>query len=362
MSSPAARRLMSTSLAVETVCMLPIGCYVLRKARFRPILQFAIPVYCVGEILLIVAAKYHVFGLLLFSMALTSVSRSAFETVKEVALLSGARCRPEAALLLALLSLSKKIGAMIGATLSDIVWAQALPNPPTRYLNGQTILSAERVHPLLAEHLAYSPGSAERNAIVRTYEKTQIPLLAIGAVAMLFAWVCVCKMDDVPLLEAEVELAQREEWAAENLRLQAIADADWGADLNRTLRDPKRREDLAAALEVDVARYRALEVLKEEDLRMTFLSRSNCDPRHIDDCLFAWGAHDHRVRLLGALEDDDRLQELLDKLQDEEVHKSFASALNSYQQRPCLLLIMKLLASGGVEPQMAARLSSPTQQ
>lgn len=137
-----------------------------------------------------------------------AVARSAIRAVKEVALLSGTPWRQDTTILLAILSLSEKIGGMMGATLSDILWANALPNPPTRYLNGQTILSAERVHPRLAEHLAYPRDSEHRRAMLRTYDTTQRTALIVAGVAMIFSLVCVLGMEDVDVEEADREMRE----------------------------------------------------------------------------------------------------------------------------------------------------------
>lgn len=356
------------SLTVETVCMLPMGFYVRRPGRFQRTLVSAVGWYFFGEVMLILAVRYHIFGLLVSGLVLTSMCRSTFEAVKEVALLSGARWRQDAAMLLALLSLSEKIGGMIGATFSDTLWAKALPNAPTRYLNAQTILTAERVYPLLAKHLAYAPGSPERNAIVQTYETTQLHAVAIGIAMMSFASACVYKMDNISLHSALKTFALQDQWARKYLKLQAMADSGWGGDLRNVLQDTHRRTDLAVALRVDNERFDALGAIKNDDDRLELLKvlesvklvrASVGSAEHLE----VWKGYDRRVELLKAAEDDEYRRNLLQTLEDTEQLAKYAAALHSYRHRLYLRDIEKLLdlrkVFFGDQPQEASEVGHP---
>lgn len=348
LSGPVARRLLSMSLAVETVCMLPMGLYVWRTGRFHRVLEGAAFLYLLAEVLLILAVRYQVFGLLVSSLVLTSMTRATFEAVKEVALLSGARWKQDTAMLLALLSLSDRVGGMIGATVSDILWAKALPNAPTRYLNAQTIWSAERVNSLLATHLAYPPGSPEGNATVQTYGATQLQSVAVGIGVMALACGCVSRMYDISLINAEKTFALQELWGRKYLKLQAMADSGWGEDLRNVLQDPSRRVGLAAALRVDSGRYAALEAIKNDDDRLELLrvlEAVELIPAGTGSATYleVWKGYDRRVELLKAAQDDAYRQDLLRTLEDADHLLKYAEALHSYRQRLYLREIEKLL-------------------
>lgn len=305
LSSSAARHVISMSTAVETVCMLPMGYFVRRKGVFRPVLLVAVPLYCLGQITFILGARFgRVFGVVVFSQVLTAVSRSTFEAVKEVALLSGAMRQQDAAILLALLSVCEKVGGMVGATLSDILWAKALPNPPSRYLNSQTILSAERIHPLLKEHLAYPVNSSERKTILRTYEATQRSSLIIGSCAMLFALVCVLKMANVNVLKKETVTDDR------RARVEKVV-TDAQAAICRREADHKAEEEYLAFLKNHHHVQEYLEAVRDKGRcgELQALRKG----RHVREYLRALEAYEYRIlhqEIMTAL-DSNRLFEFL---------------------------------------------------
>lgn len=172
---------------VETLWVLPIGLLVRHKGYFKPIVVVAVPLYGLGEVLMMQAPKFdHSVSRLMFSQVLMAVARSSFEALKEVALLSGSE-PVQVAVVLAILSVCEKVGGMIGSTFSDILWAEALPDAPRKYLSAESILSSERVHPELQKHTSFPKGSAERLAIQHTYDEAQKVTLIIGSVAMVFA-------------------------------------------------------------------------------------------------------------------------------------------------------------------------------
>lgn len=186
-SAEQARQFISITGVVEALWVFPIGLLVRAKGYFKPIILVAVPFYCLGEVLMMAAPTLdHSVPKLVFSQILLAISRSSFEAVKEVAILSSSE-PIDTAVVLAILSVCDKVGGMIGSTFSDIVWAEALPDAPRKYLSGEAILSAERVHPELQRQLSFPPGSAERIAIQHTYDEAQRITLIIGSVAMVFA-------------------------------------------------------------------------------------------------------------------------------------------------------------------------------
>lgn len=189
-----ARYFISMSTVVEVLWAVPIGLLVRQKGYFKPIIVVAVPLYCLGEVLMMQAPKFdHSVPRLIFSQVLIAMARSSFESLKEVALLSASE-PIDTAVVLAILSVCDKVGGMIGSTFSDILWAQALPNAPRVYLSAESILSAERVHPDLQRHISFPKGSAERLAIQHTYDEAQRLTLIIGSSAMAFAFVAALAM------------------------------------------------------------------------------------------------------------------------------------------------------------------------
>lgn len=203
-SAERARQLISVTGVVEALWVFPIGLLVREKGYFKPIILAAVPLYCLGEVLMMVAPAFdHSVSRLLFSQILLAIARSSFEAVKEVALLSASE-PIDTAVVLAILSVCDKVGGMIGSTFSDIVWAEALPDAPRKYLSAEAISSAERLHPELQRQLSFPPGSAERIAIQHTYDETQRTMLIIGSVAMVFALGCALVMRNDNILRVKL--------------------------------------------------------------------------------------------------------------------------------------------------------------
>lgn len=174
------RQMVAISTVVEAAWALPIGLLVRQTGYFKPIILVALPLYCLGGVLMIATPKLnHSFGRLVFSQVLLAVAHSSFDSVKEVALLSGGPVGSPS-IALALLSLAEKLGGTCGATLSDKLWNGVLDNAPKRYLTTDGILGSERVHATLAEHLCHPPGSAERIAIQKSYDDIQRLTLIIS--------------------------------------------------------------------------------------------------------------------------------------------------------------------------------------
>lgn len=182
--------------AAETTSKLGVGVLVWWKGNLKLIIVAGSFLYLFGELLLIAAPRNgHSTPLLITAEAFLAISRSSFDGVKEVALLHSAHLG-HTAILLAMLSVCDKVGGMIGATIADGVWAAALPDAPKNYLSGEAILSAERVHPFLKDHLALAPGSEARLAIQDVYDTTQMYTLVAGIVAMVLAVLCALAVDD----------------------------------------------------------------------------------------------------------------------------------------------------------------------
>lgn len=106
----------------------------------------------------------------------------------------------DSAVILAFLSLAEKLGGMVGATVSDKMWTSVLPNGPKRYLSAEAVLSAERTHPLLKQHLSYAIGSRERSAIQQAYNDVQRNSLIASCVIMAIGMACALVLRDINVL------------------------------------------------------------------------------------------------------------------------------------------------------------------
>lgn len=186
-----------------------IGVMVYWLGHFKPFIAAGAFIYLLGVLLLIAAQQTgHSVRLLIAAEALLAVSRSLFDGVKEVALLHSAHLE-KIPILLAMLSVCDKVGGMIGATIADKVWATVLPNAPKKYLSGEAILSAERDHPFLKEHLSLAPGSPERLVIQKTYDDTQLHTLIAASVAMVIALAAALTMRNVSVFPPRVKPSLR---------------------------------------------------------------------------------------------------------------------------------------------------------
>lgn len=170
--------------------MVAIGIYVRQTGRVTLIVWFAVPMYLVGAIGMILAqAVGHPIALFIVSHLTMAVSRSSFETVKEAIMLYFA-VADDSAVILAFLSLCEKMGGMVGAVLSDKFWADALPNGVKQYMSAESLLSSERIHPLLQQHLSHAIGSPERTLIQHAYDTTHRATLIVTITTMVVGLIC----------------------------------------------------------------------------------------------------------------------------------------------------------------------------
>lgn len=202
LSKSNARHITSATTVVEVVAMLFVGSYIRRFGHVTPFIRYAVPCYIVGGIIMVCAPKGEpVVGIVLFAVgqSIMAVSRSSFQAVKEVAVLYYASA-DDSAVILAFLSLAERLGGMVGATVSDKMWTSVLPNGPKRYLSAEAVLSAERTHPLLKQHLSYAIGSRERSAIQQAYNDVQRNSLIASCVVMAIGIACVLVLHDINIL------------------------------------------------------------------------------------------------------------------------------------------------------------------
>lgn len=226
--------------------MLPIGSLVRRTGYYKIILIGSAPMYSLGAVLMTRAPNYdHSESRLLFALVIATLSRSSFEAVKEVALLSSADDR-DAAIPFAMMSVWDKVGGMIGTTLADVLWSAVLPNGPRQYLSAEALSNPTREHPLLAQHLALAVGSPERLAVQKAYNGVQRTTLIIASAIMVLALGVALSMNNVNVLagrEASVRPApwlrrlyrrvfRRSSSRSPHLPAPADSEADIGTELN----------------------------------------------------------------------------------------------------------------------------------
>lgn len=337
MSSSKARYCISALSAFETLCMLFVGYYVRRRRVFKFVLLAAVPLYCLGLATFFFATTVgHAFGLFICSQMLIAIARSTFETVKELALIqnlwregfSGDSRLPT---LFAYISLSEKTGGMVGATLSDVLWARALRKPPTRYLNGQTILSAERVHPSLSEHLSYSDGSLERRAILYTYDTTLAISLMISIAVMGFAFLCLRGIWEPDNVEG-----QGTGESPDDIReIAPLFKQGRGKRIRDALNGPIHSQDMVDAYIFDRSEYKDILSMKPKGRRAAVAKTVTFTAPYADSdsLITALESLELRAELYQALKDEDYCQHMLETLQDETRRKQLVDALLSYDNR-----------------------------
>lgn len=320
--------------------MLPIGYYVRRKRVFKPMLLKAVPLYCFGLAVGISAITVgHSFGLFLCSQALIAAARSTFEAVKELALLEDMwrRERPNAQrmpTLFAYITLSEKIGGMAGATLSDILWSKALPNPPNRYLNSQTILNAERVHPALSKHLAYSEGSIERRAILYTYDTTQVISLLVGIVVMVAASLCLQRIRE----SDEISIQRKRQSINDTREIVTLLKQESGRKIRDALKTSIHSQDLVDAYLFDKSEFERLMSLDPKVRRMAVDLVTKEAPAwesiggaFFDSDVEALEDFELRQDMYLALKDESHCRRMLEALEDEKRREQQVDALLTYK-------------------------------
>ncbi|EIW66653.1 hypothetical protein TREMEDRAFT_70004 [Tremella mesenterica DSM 1558] len=168
---------------IATIWMLPTGNLIRRTGYYKWILLIGVPLYVLGEGLMI-RFRQPAFG------------GSSFTCVEQVAVLSVGSHNDSAAML-ALLGLFGYYGGAVGNSISGAIWTNTLPKYLKEYLPEETIDSWEDIYNDLDQQLSFPMGDPTRTAINEAYAVAQSRMLIAGTAVMALALVFTLMMRNI---------------------------------------------------------------------------------------------------------------------------------------------------------------------
>lgn len=188
---------------VAAVWMFPVGYLIRRTGYFKWILLIGVPLYTLGEGLMIYFRKPGTsIGWVVFCQILIALGGSSFTCIQQVAVLS-AGSHNDAAAMLALLGLFGYFGGAVGNSVSGAIWTNTLPEYLQRYLPAEALPEWEAIYGDLALQLSFPMGDPTREAVMLAYAEAQSRMLIAGTSIMGLALVCVLLIRNIKVSEIE---------------------------------------------------------------------------------------------------------------------------------------------------------------
>lgn len=186
---------------VAALWMFPVGYIIRRTGYFKPVLLVTVPLYILGEGLMIHFRKpgYSI-GWIVFTQILIAFAGSSFTSVQQVAVLAAGK-HNDAAALLALLGLFGYIGGAVGNSISGAVWTHTLPKALQANLPEEVLPDWESIYADLEMQLSYPIGDPVRTAIQMAYAEAQSRMLIAGTAIMALALLFTILMRNINVSE-----------------------------------------------------------------------------------------------------------------------------------------------------------------
>lgn len=195
----------STFDVVSGVCLLAVGFAITKTCRFRWILYWSVPLYLLGEGLMIYFRRPGVaVGYIVMCQILIALAGGAMIIVQQVAVLA-ASDHNNAASSLAFLSVFGNIGGAIGGSISGAIWQQTLPAALQRYLPESTLPDWKIIYEDLKTQLSYPKGTETRIAIEKAYSVAQSRMLIAGTAVMALSLIWMFVMRDLKLTKQQTK-------------------------------------------------------------------------------------------------------------------------------------------------------------
>lgn len=177
-----------------------VGLAIRKTARFKWILYGAVPIYILGEGLLIYfrTPGHGGIGLIVMCQIFMALGGSAIIICEQVAVLAAAS-HNDAASSLAILGVFGWIGGSIGDSVSGAIWTHTFSAALLKYLPEESLESFEDIYGSLDTQLAYEVGDATRTAISHAYADAQTYMVAAGTAFMGLALIAVFVMRNIKL-------------------------------------------------------------------------------------------------------------------------------------------------------------------
>lgn len=184
---------------ISGVWLLAVGFAIRKTNRFKWLLYGAVPLYILGEGLLIYFRRPgHGIGLIVMCQIFMAFGGSTIIICEQVAVLSAAS-HNDAASSLAFLAVFGWIGGSVGESVSGAIWTHTFPVALQKYLPEESAASWEEIYDSLDSQLAYPIGDASRTAISHAYADAQTYMVSAGTAFMGLALVAVLLIRNVRL-------------------------------------------------------------------------------------------------------------------------------------------------------------------
>ncbi|WWC71792.1 uncharacterized protein I206_105751 [Kwoniella pini CBS 10737] len=188
---------------VAGVWLFPVGYLVRRTGYFKWLLYIGVPVYILGEGLMIYCRKPgQPLGLIVFTQILIAWAGSSFTLVEQIAVLA-AGSHNDAAGMLALLGMFGYFAGAIGNSISGAIWTNTLPSALQQFLPAETLDQWEDIYESLDLQLSFPMGDPTRTAINEAYAEAQRRMLIAGTSIMALALFCVIAIKNIKVSEIE---------------------------------------------------------------------------------------------------------------------------------------------------------------
>ncbi|KAG5979982.1 hypothetical protein E4U55_004512 [Claviceps digitariae] len=182
---------------VNGVNLFLVGLLIRWSGRFKWILVAAVPLYMLGQGLLIYFRQPSFpVGLTALCQVLMALAGGAMILGQQVSVMAVCQHNDVAAVL-AMLNLFGTLGGGLGNSISGAIWTNTLPQKLQLLLPASVAADWSTIYDSLDVQLSYPVGSAERTAIIAAYAGTQRLMLITGTCVMVLGILCVLVMRDV---------------------------------------------------------------------------------------------------------------------------------------------------------------------
>lgn len=184
---------------VSGVFLFFIGMLITKTGRYRWLFLWAVPLYIVGEGLMIEFRQPHWgIGWNIFCQVVIALAGGVMIINQQVAV-TAASSHNDCAAALALLGTFGWIGGAVGGSISGAIWTNVMPGLYQKYLPASALADWEDIYNDIDVQLSYPVGSAVRDAINKVYCAGQKYMLSAGTGFMAIALVAMFLVKDKKL-------------------------------------------------------------------------------------------------------------------------------------------------------------------
>jgi hypothetical protein len=184
---------------VSGVFLFVVGFAIKKTSRFRWMLYWAVPLYMLGQGLMIYFRKPdQAVGYLIMCQVFLAFAGGAMIIVQQVAVLA-ASDHQNAAGSLAFLGVFGNIGGSVGGSVSGAIWQGTLPGALQRFLLAESLSDWESIYEDLDMQLSYPKGTETRLAIEKAYSLAQQHMVICGTCVMALSLIWMFVIKDIKL-------------------------------------------------------------------------------------------------------------------------------------------------------------------